>query len=115
MFEGELSLPAAPFLLLARDDMQAERMAKAGCDESLLLPVVRKDLRAMTRWILSPTSARPVLSTQRVTLAAVLRGRAFRLRAACSPRQCAALLRCRDRAERAEAGRIDDGSGKEAG
>ena len=74
MFEGEQSLPAAPFLLLARDDMQAERMAKAGCDESLLLPVVRKDLRAMTRWILSPTSARPVLSTQRVTLAAVLAG-----------------------------------------
>ena len=74
MFEGEQSLPAAPFLLLARDDMQAERMAKAGCDESLLLPVVRKDLRAMTRWLLSPTSARPVLSTQRVTLAAVLAG-----------------------------------------
>ena len=74
MFEGEQSLPSVPFLLLARDDMQAERMAKAGCDESLLLPVVRKDLRAMTRWLLSPDGARPVLSSQRVTLAAVLAG-----------------------------------------
>ncbi len=74
MFEGEQSLPAAPFLLLARDDMQAERMAKAGCDEALLLPVVRKDLRAMVRWLISPTTARPVLSAQRVTLAAVLAG-----------------------------------------
>ena len=74
MFEGEQSLPAVPFLLLARDDMQAERMAKAGCDESLLLPVVRKDLRAMTRWLISPTEKRPVLSTQRITLAAVLAG-----------------------------------------
>ena len=74
MFEGEQALAAAPFLLLARDDTQAERMAKAGCDEALLLPVVRKDLRAMARWLLSPTSERPVLSTQRVTLAAVLAG-----------------------------------------
>lgn len=74
MFEGEQSLPAVPFLLLARDDMQAERMAKAGCDESLLLPVVRKDLRAVTRWIISPSGSRPVLSSQRVTLAAVLAG-----------------------------------------
>lgn len=74
MFEGEQALGATPFLLLARDDTQAERMAKAGCDEALLLPVVRKDLRAMTRWLLSPTSERPVLSAQRVTLAAVLAG-----------------------------------------
>lgn len=74
MFEGEQALPAVPFLLLARDDMQAERMAKAGCDEALLLPVVRKDLRAMTRWLMDPTQARPVLSAQRVTLAAVLAG-----------------------------------------
>ena len=74
MFEGEQSLPAVPFLLLARDDTQAERMAKAGCDEALLLPVVRKDLRAMTRWLISPTTPRPVLSTQRITLAAVLAG-----------------------------------------
>lgn len=74
MFEGEQALPAVPFLLLARDDMQAERMAKAGCDEALLLPVVRKDLRALVRWLIAPTSARPVLSTQRITLAAVLAG-----------------------------------------
>ncbi len=74
MFEGEQALPAVPFLLLARDDTQAERMAKAGCDEALLLPVVRKDLRAMAKWLLSPTSERPVLSAQRVTLAAVLAG-----------------------------------------
>lgn len=74
MFEGEQALPAAPFLLLARDDMQAERIAKAGCDEALILPVVRKDLRAMTRWLISPTPERPVLSTQRITLAAVLAG-----------------------------------------
>ena len=74
MFEGEQSLSAVPFLLLARDDMQAERMAKAGCDESLLLPVVRKDLRAMARWLISPTEKRPVLSSQRITLAAVLAG-----------------------------------------
>ncbi|WP_294446224.1 hypothetical protein [uncultured Mailhella sp.] len=74
MFEGEQALAAVPFLLLARDDMQAERMAKAGCDESILLPVVRRDLRAMTRWLMSPTEKRPVLSTQRITLAAVLAG-----------------------------------------
>ena len=74
MLEGEQSLAAVPFLLLARDDMQAERMAKAGCDESLLLPVVRKDLRAVVRWIISPSGSRPVLSSQRVTLAAVLAG-----------------------------------------
>ncbi len=74
MFEGEQALAAVPFLLLARDDMQAERMAKAGCDESILLPVVRKDLRAMTRWLISPTEKRPVLSSQRITLAAVLAG-----------------------------------------
>ena len=74
MFEGEQSLPAAPFLLLARDDMQAERIAKAGCDEALIQPVVRKDLRAMARWLIAPTPERPVLSTQRITLAAVLAG-----------------------------------------
>ena len=74
MFEGEQSLAAAPFLLLARDDAQAERMAKAGCDESLLLPVVRKDLRALARWLMSPSGPRPVLSSQRITLAAVLAG-----------------------------------------
>ena len=74
MFEGEQALAAAPFLLLARDDMQAGRMAKAGCDESLLLPVVRRDLRALTRWLISPSGPRPVLSSQRITLAAVLAG-----------------------------------------
>ena len=74
MFEGEQALSAAPFLLLARDDMQAERIAKAGCDEALILPVVRKDLRAMARWLISPTPERPVLSADRITLAAVLAG-----------------------------------------
>ena len=74
MFEGEQAFAAVPFLLLARDDAQAERMAKAGCDESLLLPVVRKDLRALARWLISPSGPRPVLSSQRITLAAVLAG-----------------------------------------
>lgn len=74
MFEGEQALAAVSFLLLARDDAQAERMAKAGCDESLLLPVVRKDLRALARWLISPSGPRPVLSSQRITLAAVLAG-----------------------------------------
>ncbi len=74
MFEGEQALSAAPFLLLARDDMQAERIAKAGCDEALILPVVRRDLRAMARWLISPTPERPVLSADRITLAAVLAG-----------------------------------------
>lgn len=74
MFEGEQALSAVPFLLLARDDMQAERMAKAGCDEALLLPVVRRDLRAMVRWLISPGQPRPVLTSQRITLAAVLAG-----------------------------------------
>lgn len=76
MFEGEQALPAVPFLLLARDDTQAERIGKAGCDESLIQPIVRRDLRAMAKWLTSPGSdvPRPVLTTQRVTLAAVLAG-----------------------------------------
>jgi CheY-like chemotaxis protein len=76
MFEGEQSLAAVPFLLLARSELQAERMGKAGCDEALLPPLVRKDLRAMVKWLLAPagTMSRPVLSSQRVTLAAVLAG-----------------------------------------
>lgn len=74
MFEGEQALKAAPFLLLARDDMQAKRIAKAGCDESLILPVVRRDLRAMVRWLISPTPERPVLSVNRITMGAVLAG-----------------------------------------
>ena len=76
MFEGEQSLAAVPFLLLARSELQAERMGKAGCDEALLPPLIRKDLRAMVKWLLAPTGtmARPVLSSQRVTLAAVLAG-----------------------------------------
>jgi len=76
MYEGEHSLSAVPFLLLANDELQAERMSKAGCDEALLPPLMRKDLRAMARWLCAPagTVPRPVLSSQRVTLAAVLAG-----------------------------------------
>ncbi|MBQ4076610.1 MAG: hypothetical protein IJD65_02885 [Mailhella sp.] len=76
MYEGEHSLKAAPFLLLSRDALQAERMGKAGCDESLLPPLMRKDLRAMARWLTAPEGSipRPVLSSQRVTLADVLAG-----------------------------------------
>ncbi len=76
MHEGEHSLPAVPFLLLARDGHQAERMGKAGCDEALLPPLVRKDLRALAKWLTAPagTLPRPVLSSQRVTVASVLAG-----------------------------------------
>ncbi len=76
MHEGERSLPAVPFLLLARDALQAERISKAGCDEALLPPLVRKDLRAMAKWLTSPAGSmpKPVLSSQRVTLAEVLAG-----------------------------------------
>ncbi|MBQ8172378.1 MAG: hypothetical protein IJ034_00360 [Mailhella sp.] len=76
MLEGERSLPAVPFLLLARDVAQAERMSKAGCDEGLLPPLLRKDLRAMVKWMTAPagTLPKPVLSSQRVTLAALLAG-----------------------------------------
>lgn len=76
MYEGEHSLKAVPFLLLAREPLQAERMGKAGCDEALLPPLMRKDLRAMARWLTSPEGSvpRPVLSSQRVTLADVLAG-----------------------------------------
>lgn len=76
MHEGEHSLPAVPFLFIARDAEQAERMGKAGCDEALLPPLVRKDLRAMAKWLTSPTKGlpRPELSSQSVTLAAILAG-----------------------------------------
>ena len=75
MHEGEHSLPAVPFLLIAADAQQAERMGKAGCDEALLLPLVRKDLRAMAKWLTSSKKLpRPVLSSQGLTLAAVLAG-----------------------------------------
>lgn len=76
MHEGENALPAAPFLLLAKDALQAERMAKAGCDESLLHPLLRKDLRAMARWLTSSDGGlpRPELAAQSVTLAALLAG-----------------------------------------
>jgi len=76
MQEGERVLPAVPFLLLARDVAQAERMSKAGCDEGLLPPLLRKDLRAMVKWMTAPagTLPKPVLSSQRVTLAALLAG-----------------------------------------
>ena len=76
MHEGEHSLKAVPFLLLAREALQAERMGKAGCDEAVLPPLMRKDLRAMARWLTSPEGSvpRPVLSSQRVTLADVLAG-----------------------------------------
>ena len=76
MYEGEHSLKAVPFILLAREALQAERMGKAGCDESLLPPLMRKDLRAMARWLTAPEGSvpRPVLSSERVTLADVLAG-----------------------------------------
>jgi len=76
MHEGELSLPAVPFLMLAADPAQAERMGKAGCDEALLPPLVRKDLRSMAKWLTSPAGSapRPVLSSESVTLAAALAG-----------------------------------------
>ena len=76
MHEGEHSLPAVPFLFIARDAEQAERMGKAGCDEALLPPLVRKDLRAMAKWLTSPTKGlpRPELASQSVTLAAILAG-----------------------------------------
>ena len=76
MYEGEHALKAVPFLLLAREALQAERMGKAGCDEALLPPLMRKDLRAMVRWLTAPEGSvpRPVLSSQRVTLADVLAG-----------------------------------------
>ncbi|MBQ9104586.1 MAG: hypothetical protein IJY48_00380, partial [Mailhella sp.] len=59
MLEGERSLPAVPFLLLARDVTQAERMSKAGCDEGLLPPLLRKDLRAMVKWMTAPAGTLP--------------------------------------------------------
>ncbi len=76
MYEGEHSLAAAPFLLLAKDALQAERMTKAGCDESLLRPLLRKDLRAMVRWLTAPagTMPRPELTARSLTLAALLAG-----------------------------------------
>jgi CheY-like chemotaxis protein len=76
MYEGEHSLPAVPFLLLAKDALQAERMTKAGCDESLLRPLLRKDLRAMVRWLTAPAGSmpRPELSARSLTLAALLAG-----------------------------------------
>ena len=75
MHEGEHSLPAVPFLFIARDAEQAERMGKAGCDEALLPPLVRKDLRAMAKWLTSPAKGpRPDLASQSVTLAAILAG-----------------------------------------
>ncbi|WP_446424950.1 hypothetical protein [Mailhella sp.] len=76
MYEGEHSLAAAPFLLLARDALQAERMTKAGCDESLLRPLLRKDLRSMVRWLTAPVGSmpRPELTSRSLTLAALLAG-----------------------------------------
>ncbi|MBQ4615870.1 MAG: hypothetical protein IJB29_04050 [Mailhella sp.] len=76
MNEGEQSLTAVPFLLLASDALQAERMGKAGCDEALLPPFIRKDLRAMARWLTAPVGSlpKPVLASQRVTVADVLAG-----------------------------------------
>ncbi|MGN1038550.1 MAG: hypothetical protein ACI4P0_04060, partial [Mailhella sp.] len=74
MFEGEREAAPVPFLLLACDSRQAERMSKAGCDEAIALPVVRKDLRAMARWLIDPSLKKPVLTPQRITLAAVLAG-----------------------------------------
>ena len=76
MHEGEHTLPAVPFLLIAKDALQAERMGKAGCDEALLPPLVRKDLRAMAKWLTAASKSlpRPELSSQGVTLAAVLAG-----------------------------------------
>ncbi len=51
MAEGERSLPPVPFLLLGSDRAQAARLADAGCGHWLPLPAVRKDLRAMARWL----------------------------------------------------------------
>ncbi len=66
IFEGEHSLPAAPFLLLARNEEQAERMTKAGFEEALMQPVLRKDLRLLAEWLISGRrSSRP--TTQRIS------------------------------------------------
>lgn len=63
MFEGEHSLPAAPFLLLARSEDQAERMGKAGFEEVLMQPVLREDLCALAEWLISGRRApRPAAS-----------------------------------------------------
>ncbi len=71
--EKERSLPAAAFLLLALDTDQAGRMKE--CGHSLVVPVPRKDMRRMVRWLLSPEeSARPVMSGERITVADVLAG-----------------------------------------
>ncbi|MGX8717648.1 MAG: hypothetical protein ACQGQP_00900 [Desulfovibrio sp.] len=51
MEEGERSLPAVPFLLLATGREQALRMADAGCGQWLPLPVLPRELRAMVRWL----------------------------------------------------------------
>ncbi len=58
-FEGERSLPAAPFLALTLDEEQAERLHQAGCDHSLPLPVVRGEFRAMTLHLASPSGVKP--------------------------------------------------------
>ena len=58
-FEGERSLPAAPFLALTLDEEQAERLHQAGCDHSLPLPVVRGEFRAMSLHLASPSGVKP--------------------------------------------------------
>lgn len=58
-FEGERSLPAAPFLALTLDEAQAERLRQAGCDHSLSGPVTRREFRAMCLRLASPSGLPP--------------------------------------------------------
>lgn len=67
-FEGERSLPAAPFLALTLDEEQAGRLHQAGCDHSLPVPVARGEFRAMCLHLASPSGvkARPAVVPYRV-------------------------------------------------
>ncbi|MCQ2444767.1 MAG: hypothetical protein MJ061_04670, partial [Mailhella sp.] len=74
--ESEAGLAPVPFLLLSAGEEEGVYLEHAGCDASIPLPPVRRDLRAMVRWLMSPpgTMRRPVLTGERVTLGDVMAG-----------------------------------------